>query len=168
VPRGDGPFPVAVVLHGGYWQATYGKIVTRPLCLDLVARGWAAWNVEYRRLGDGHGGGWPMTFDDVAAAIDTLAALGDARLDLTDVHAVGHSAGGQLALWAAARPAFPAEAPAPRLGSACAPSRRWRRSPTSPRGRVGPGARRRAAPSRSPIASLWPIPCAVFPSTCPC
>jgi acetyl esterase/lipase len=111
VPRGDGPFPVAVVLHGGYWQATYGKIVTRPLCLDLVARGWAAWNIEYRRLGDGHGGGWPMTFDDVAAAVDMLAALGDPRLELTDVHAVGHSAGGQLALWAAARPSFAAGAP---------------------------------------------------------
>ena len=104
VPRGEGPFPVAVVLHGGYWQAKYGKIVCRPLCLDLVRRGWAAWNVEYRRLGRGQGGGWPMTFDDVAAAIDHLETLADPRLDLGDVHAVGHSAGGQLALWAGARP----------------------------------------------------------------
>ena len=111
VPRGDGPFPVAVVVHGGSWQATYGKIVCRPICLDLVRRGWAAWNVEYRRLGRGQGGGWPMTFDDVAAAIDHLAGLGDPRLDLSAVHAIGHSAGGQLALWAAARPTFPAGAP---------------------------------------------------------
>ncbi|CAA9481375.1 MAG: hypothetical protein AVDCRST_MAG30-814 [uncultured Solirubrobacteraceae bacterium] len=105
VPRGEGPFPVAVVLHGGYWQARYGKIICRPQCLDLVRRGWAAWNVEYRRLGRGQGGGWPMTFDDVAAAIDHLATLEDPRLDLEDVHAVGHSAGGQLALWAGARTA---------------------------------------------------------------
>ena len=109
VPSGGGPFPVAVVVHGGSWQARYGKIVCRPICLDLVRRGWAAWNVEYRRLGQG--GGWPATFDDVAAAIDHLAALGDPRLDLGAVHVVGHSAGGQLALWAAARPGLPAGAP---------------------------------------------------------
>lgn len=114
VPRGDGPFPVAVVLHGGYWQSRYGRIVTRPISLDLARRGWAAWNVEYRRLGRGHGGGWPMTFDDVAAAIDHLGALRDPRLDLDAVHAVGHSAGGQLALWAAARPGLPAGAPGAR------------------------------------------------------
>lgn len=104
VPRGDGPFPVAVVLHGGHWRATYGKVICRPLCLDLVRRGWAAWNVEYRRLGRGQGGGWPATFDDVAAAIDHLRALDDPRLDVSRVHAVGHSAGGQLALWAGGRP----------------------------------------------------------------
>jgi acetyl esterase/lipase len=104
VPRGDGPFPVAVVLHGGHWRAKYGKLVTRPLCLDLVRRGWAAWNVEYRRIGRGQGGGWPATFDDVANAIDHLTTLGDPRLDLGDVHVVGHSAGGQLALWAGGRP----------------------------------------------------------------
>ena len=105
VPAGPGPYPVAVVLHGGYWQPPYGKLIMRPLCHDLVRRGWAAWNVEYRRLGR-EGGGWPQTFDDVAAAIDHLTALGDARLDLERVTPVGHSAGGQLALWAAARPAF--------------------------------------------------------------
>jgi acetyl esterase/lipase len=107
VPRGDGPFPVAVLIHGGYWQTRYGKLITRPLAGDLVARGWAAWNVEYRRLGRGGGGGWPATFDDIAAAVDALAALGDARLDLTRVTGVGHSAGGQLALWAAGRPELP-------------------------------------------------------------
>ena len=110
VPRGDGPFPVAVVLHGGSWQAIYGKLTTRPLAADLARHGWAAWNVEYRRLGRGQGGGWPQTFDDVATAIDHLALLDDPRLDLDRVAAIGHSAGGQLALWAAARGVLPAAA----------------------------------------------------------
>jgi acetyl esterase/lipase len=115
-PIGPGPYAVAVVLHGGYWQPPYGKLIMRPLCHDLVRRGWVAWNVEYRRLGR-EGGGWPQTFDDVAAAIDHLATLGDTRLDLQRVTPVGHSAGGQLALWAAARPSFPVDMPgaAPRV-----------------------------------------------------
>lgn len=99
-----------MVLHGGYWQDQYGKLVTRPLALNLARRGWAAWNVEYRRLGR-EGGGWPATFDDVASAIDHLAELGDSRLNLDHVVAVGHSAGGQLALWAGARPELPDGAP---------------------------------------------------------
>ncbi|MEX2290793.1 MAG: alpha/beta hydrolase [Mycobacteriales bacterium] len=111
LPRGPGPHPVAVVLHGGHWQTRYGRLVTRPLALDLAGRGWAAWNLEYRRLGSGRGGGggWPMTFDDVAAGIDALAGV-DAALDLSRVLLVGHSAGGQLALWAASRPRLPAGA----------------------------------------------------------
>jgi acetyl esterase/lipase len=115
-PRGPGPFPVAVVLHGGYWQPPWTKLIMRPLCLDLVRRGWVAWNVEYRRLGR-DGGGWPMTFDDVARAIDHLAELGDPALDLDRVTLVGHSAGGQLALWAGGRLELPAGAPgaAPRV-----------------------------------------------------
>ena len=107
-PAGSGPHPVAVVLHGGYWQAPYTKLIMRPLCVDLAQRGWAAWNVEYRRLGR-DGGGWPQTFDDVAAGIDLLAEIDG--LDLGSVTLVGHSAGGQLALWAAARPQLPAGAP---------------------------------------------------------
>ncbi len=110
LPAAPGPHPVAVVLHGGYWQRPYGKLIMRPLCEDLVRRGWAAWNVDYRRLGR-EGGGWPATFDDVAAAIDHLAKLGEDRLDLDRVTAVGHSAGGQLALWAGGRSSFPAGAP---------------------------------------------------------
>ena len=103
VPPGPGPHPVAVLLHGGYWRAKYSKRTLKPMAADLVRRGWAAWNVEYRRIGRGQGGGWPMTFDDVAAAIDLLAELEDPRLDLDSLTAIGHSAGGQLALWAAAR-----------------------------------------------------------------
>ena len=78
------------------------------LCLDLAAHGWAAWNVEYRRVGAG--GGWPATFEDVAAGVDALADV-EPALDLQRVAAVGHSAGGHLAFWAAARPALPAGAP---------------------------------------------------------
>jgi acetyl esterase/lipase len=90
-----------VVIHGGFWRARHGKRISKAVAADLARRGRAAWNIEYRRVGDG--GGWPFTFDDVGAAVDALASLGDPRLDLSDVSVVGHSAGGQLALWAAAR-----------------------------------------------------------------
>lgn len=111
VPAADGPHPVAVVLHGGYWRTTYGRLTTRPLAADLARRGWAAWNVEYGRIGHRGRGGWPQTFTDVAAAIDHLATLADPRLDLDRVVAVGHSAGGQLALWAGGRVSLPPGAP---------------------------------------------------------
>ncbi len=110
LPAGPGPHPVAVVLHGGSWRTTYGKRVMRPLCHDLVRHGWAAWNVAYRRVGGTEGGGWPATFEDVAAAVDHLAIV-DAPLQLTRVALVGHSAGGHLALWAAGRALLPAGAP---------------------------------------------------------
>jgi acetyl esterase/lipase len=108
--------PVAIVLHGGYWQTGFSKVVTRGVCADLVRRGWAAWNVEYRRLGRRGTGGWPMTFADVAAAIDHLATL-DAPIDTDRAVLVGHSAGGHLALWAAGRPGLPDGMPgaAPRV-----------------------------------------------------
>jgi acetyl esterase/lipase len=109
LPSGPGPYPVMVLIHGGSWSKRYGKIVMRGLAGDLVRRGWAVWNIEYRRLDAG--GGWPATFADVAAAIDHLAALDDPRLDLDRVTLLGHSAGGHLALWAAGRPNLPAGAP---------------------------------------------------------
>jgi acetyl esterase/lipase len=105
LPRGAGPHPVMVVIHGGSWHKRYGKVVMRGLAGDLVRRGWAVWNIEYRRLGEG--GGWPATFADVADAVDHLAAL-DAPLDLESVSVLGHSAGGHLALWAASRERLPA------------------------------------------------------------
>jgi len=108
VPSGAGPHPVAVVVHGGYWRAQYDRSLMEGLCLDLAAHGMVAWNLEYRRVGGG--GGWPETFLDVAAGVDALADVATA-LDLSRVVAVGHSAGGQLALWAAARGTLPAEAP---------------------------------------------------------
>jgi acetyl esterase/lipase len=107
MPARQGPHPVMVVIHGGSWQARHGKIVMRGLVGDLVRRGWAAWNIEYRPLGNG--GGWPATFEDVAAAIDHLRQL-DAPLDLTRVCVLGHSAGGHLALWAAGRERLPSDA----------------------------------------------------------
>jgi acetyl esterase/lipase len=111
LPRGEGPHPVVVLLHGGHWGTGYGKLVCRPLARDLARRGFAVWNLEYRRLGTGRGGGggWPETFDDVARGIDVLADV-PAPLDLSRVVVVGHSAGGQLALWAASRPQLPGAA----------------------------------------------------------
>ena len=121
VPSGAGPHPVAVVVHGGYWRAQYDRSLMEGLCLDLAAHGMVAWNLEYRRVGGG--GGWPETFLDVAAGVDALADVA-AGLDLSRVVAVGHSAGGQLALWAAARGTLPAEAPGaePRVRIAAAVS----------------------------------------------
>lgn len=102
LPGGPGPYRVAALIHGGCWRARYDRHLMDGLAADLAGRGWAAWNVEYRRVGFRAGGGWPATFEDVAGAIDHLAEL-DAPLDLGRVAAVGHSAGGHLALWAAGR-----------------------------------------------------------------
>jgi acetyl esterase/lipase len=106
LPDGNGPFPVAVVLHGGFWRAQYGRKQTHAVCADLAAREWAAWNVEYRRIGRLSGGGYPRTLEDVAAAVDHLAELpahAEGLLDVTRVVAIGHSAGGHLAAWLATR-----------------------------------------------------------------
>ncbi len=123
LPSGRGPHPVVVTVHGGSWMAGYGKIVMRGLAGDLVRRGYAVWNIEYRRIGRGQGGGWPHTFLDVAAAVDRLTTV-PAPLDLDRVTVLGHSAGGQLALWAAGRPGLPAGAPgsAPRVEAGAAVS----------------------------------------------
>jgi acetyl esterase/lipase len=98
----DTPKGVVVVVHGGFWKAAYDIDYGRPLAASLAEHGWAAWNVEYRRVGNG--GGVPATFDDVAAAID---ALHEEDLELTRVLGLGHSAGGHLVTWAASRGRFP-------------------------------------------------------------
>ncbi|MDN4173507.1 prolyl oligopeptidase family serine peptidase [Nocardioides sp. SOB77] len=101
LPSGE-PRGVVVVVHGGFWRSQYDLSLGTPLAVDLARRGWAAWNIEYRRVGSGPGGGGgaPETFDDIAAAVDALRETG---LDLSTVVAVGHSAGGHLAAWAASR-----------------------------------------------------------------
>jgi acetyl esterase/lipase len=93
-----GEGPVAVLIHGGFWKAEYGLDLMERLAEDLAARGWAAWNIEYRRLGNG--GGIPSTLEDVSNAIDFLAEL---PVDRSRVVTIGHSAGGHLAAWAATR-----------------------------------------------------------------
>jgi acetyl esterase/lipase len=91
---------VVVVIHGGFWRDAYDLSLGRPLAASLVDHGWDAFNLEYRRVGNG--GGWPETFNDVADGIDALA--GEPGLDTSKVISLGHSAGGHLAVWAAGRP----------------------------------------------------------------
>jgi acetyl esterase/lipase len=109
VPPGDGPFPLAVVIHGGYWKANYNLIHAGHMGRALTEQGIATWNVEYRRVGD-PGGGWPGTGEDVARAVEFVAEL---PVERTRVVLVGHSAGGQLALWAGKRAQLPVVALAP-------------------------------------------------------
>jgi acetyl esterase/lipase len=112
LPPGAGPFPVAVLVHGGCWTAGFGGISQlRNMAGALVKRGIAVWNVEYRRV-DEAGGGYPGMYQDMHAALDTLAAQGKVQpLDLERVVAVGHSAGGQLVQWIAGRARIPAGSP---------------------------------------------------------
>jgi acetyl esterase/lipase len=107
LPDGPGPHPLAIVVHGGFWRAEYALDYFGHVCAALAAEGIATWNIEYRRIGN-PGGAWPGTFLDVAAAADHVRALADDyQLDLDRIIAVGHSAGGHLALWLAGRNRIP-------------------------------------------------------------
>ncbi len=108
LPKGRGPHPVVVLIHGGCYLAEYqGLAQTSGIAADLAGRGYAVWNVEYRELGEA-GAGYPGTCLDVADAVDRIRSEAKAyRLDARRVVAVGHSAGGHLALWAAARAKLP-------------------------------------------------------------
>jgi acetyl esterase/lipase len=120
-PRAEGgPAPVVVVLHGGAWRTSYDRRHISPFAAFLAGRGFAVASVEYRRGAGESGGGdpvagrWPDTFDDVAAALDALPALVREHVPRADPRRVvltGHSAGGHLALWAAARHVLPAGSP---------------------------------------------------------
>jgi len=95
-----GPWPCVVLVHGGFWRSGWDRTLMTPLAHDLARRGIAAWNIEFRRVGQ-EGGGWPGTFEDAAAAIDHLAGV--EQVDTARIATCGHSAGGHLALWLAAR-----------------------------------------------------------------
>jgi acetyl esterase/lipase len=112
LPSGRGPFPTVVLIHGGCWLAALpGTELMAYMAADLRAHGYAVWSIDYRRIGES-GGGYPGTFQDTGAAIDKLKTLAASRkLDLSHLVAIGHSAGGHLSLWAAARRKIAAESP---------------------------------------------------------
>src|SRR5215468_2517834 len=91
LPSGEGPHPLAIALHGGFWRARYDLAYFGHVCAALTARGIATWSVEYRRIGEA-GGGWPGTFLDVARAADCVRELSPTfNLDLGRVFSIGHS-----------------------------------------------------------------------------
>ena len=104
LPAGAGPHPVVLMVHGGCWQTEIAdRRIMNWIADDLRKRGIADWNIDYRGV-DRAGGGYPGTFADAAAAADSLRKhSGRYKLDLSPLVAVGHSAGGHLALWLAAR-----------------------------------------------------------------
>jgi acetyl esterase/lipase len=122
-PAASRPAPLVLLWHGGFWRVQWDRAHVSPMAGDLARQGFVVANVEYRRTG------WPVTFTDVAAAAEAIPALADqARPGLVDQRRIvyaGHSAGGQLALWAALRDRLPAGAPgradhAPRLAGVLA------------------------------------------------
>ena len=138
LPEGAAPHPVAVVMHGGCWVSLYADLHNADALTDALRdEGIATWNVEYRCV-DQEGGGWPGTFLDAGQATDHLRTLAaDHDLDLDRVITLGHSAGGHLALWTAARHRLPGESPL------------WTGDPLPLRGTVilaGPGDLKRFTP----------------------
>lgn len=114
LPRGahaPRSLPVVVLIHGGGWKNRSSAGYMADVARALQAAGLAVWNVEYRRVGSG--GGWPTTFTDVGYAVDFVPKLAESApaLDPSNVILVGHSAGGQLAAWAASRRTLPAGSP---------------------------------------------------------
>ncbi|MFE4501660.1 alpha/beta hydrolase [Rhodococcus sp. NPDC056743] len=99
----DGPVPVVMQVHGGFWSSQYSLILGTAFAVELARSGVAVWNIEYRRLGAG--GGWPEMSADVKAAYDAIpgivAEASEVEFDLTQVRLLGHSAGGHLAVWLA-------------------------------------------------------------------
>lgn len=103
-PNGKGPFPLLLVVHGGFWRSQYNLFHIGHLCAAFTSRGILTCNIEYRRIGN-PGGGWPGTFQDISLAADTIlqSVSLDPRIDRTRIAILGHSAGGHLALWLVGR-----------------------------------------------------------------
>lgn len=111
LPKGPGPHPVVLFIHGGCYLSRYDIAHARALEQAFADSGYAVWSIEYRRVGD-DGGGWPGTFQDVAAGADHLRVLAPKfSLDLRRVVAAGHSAGANFALWLASRERLRRESP---------------------------------------------------------
>ena len=111
LPRGPGRFPAIVLVHGGCWLSQYDYRYLSAMAQTLADSGYAVWTIEFRRVGN-PGGGWPNTFLDVARATDHLRELAKRfPIDTNRVVAVGHSAGGQLALWLPTRRHLGADSP---------------------------------------------------------
>jgi acetyl esterase/lipase len=109
-----GPLPTVVLVHGGYWRPRYDLSLEHALAADLAGRGFLCWNLDYRPSSEA----WPATLSDVAAGYDHLTAGAYAdRVDAARIAVVGHSAGGQLALWLASRERLPAGAPGSPTGA---------------------------------------------------
>lgn len=103
VPKGKGPFPLVMNIHGGFWRAAYDLSHAGHLCAALTDKGLITWNLEYRRVGN-PGGGWPGTFEDIRNAYRYAPQLAKKyAVDVNKVVVMGHSAGGELALCLAAR-----------------------------------------------------------------
>jgi acetyl esterase/lipase len=112
LPKGGGPHPTVLMVHGGCWQSEIAdRTIMNWISNDLQQRGIAVWNIDYRGV-DRPGGGYPGTYMDASAAADSLRSNAKRyHLDLSRLTAVGHSAGGHLALWLAGRPRLAASSP---------------------------------------------------------